>query len=143
VFPDPNNDEAKVNGSENKSRKSAKEKTPKKVRLDKVLFSIKSVKIIDESVNNPANEIIINYRREFSNVDDVNKVIKALLSDLSKYGLSLFIQATFNSILHLPGIEQITSGLIKTKDTSKDIVGGIGNKLKNLLKKEKPNKSSK
>jgi hypothetical protein len=143
VFPDPNNDEAKVNGSENKSRKSAKEKTPKKVRVNKVLFAVKSVKIIDELVNGSANEITINYRREFSNVDDINKVIKALLSDLSKYGLSLFIQATFDSALHLPGIEQIINGLIKTKDISKNIVGGIGNGLKNLFKKEKPDKSSK
>jgi hypothetical protein len=142
VAPDPSNDEAKINGSENKSKKIAKEKVPKKVRLDKVLFTIKSVKIIDESVNCPANEIIINYRREFSNVDDPNKVIKTLLSDLSKYGLSLFIQTTFDSVLHLPGIEQITSGLIKTKDISKDIVSGIGNRLKDLFKK-KPNKSSK
>jgi uncharacterized protein involved in outer membrane biogenesis len=128
------NNTAKINDNKADDKSTADEKVSKKVPLGKVLFAIKSAKIIDESVEGSVKEFSLNYRREFSNIDDISDVIKPLISDLSKYGLSVLIQSTFDSILRLPVIEQATGGLINAKDVSKDVIEDIGGGFKGLFK---------
>jgi hypothetical protein len=102
-----------------------------------MVFAIKSVKIVDESTEEHGKQYSLSYRRVFLDIDDINAVIKPLMYDLSKYGLSVFIQATFDSILHLAGIGHAVGGLIKVKDISKGIIKDLGREMKGLFKVEK------
>lgn len=133
VFIDNINDS--FDNEKSSTTASSKEKTlTKKLHIEKLTFAIKSVKIIDEKTGN-VNEYSIKYEREFSNIDDISSLIKPLVTDLGKYGLSAFIQSTFQSVLELPGISQATDGLTKVKDVSKDTIKDIGIGLKNIFSK--------
>jgi hypothetical protein len=107
----------------------------KKMCLKKVAFTLKSVKIIDESGAEPAKEYSLNYRRKFTNIEDANAIIKPLMADLSKYGVSLFVQSVFDSVLHMPGVDQVTDGVMTIKDISKGTIRDIETGIKHLFKK--------
>jgi uncharacterized protein involved in outer membrane biogenesis len=120
---------------QNSQRKQPSKSIAKKIRLGEVTFALKSVTIIDESTGEPAREHSINYRRTFTNVEDADTAIDAIVSDLNRYGVSIFVQSVFNSILHLPGIDQVSSGATVIKDISKETIHSIGNGVKRLFKK--------
>jgi hypothetical protein len=107
-------------------------KFSKKLHINRMVFAVKSVSIVDESTG-IASVYSLNYRREFSNVDDVNAIIKPLMADLGKYGLGIFVQSTFDMVLHLPGIKQVTSGLTKVKDVSQGLMEGVGAGLRSIF----------
>ncbi len=120
----------------NQDQKTQKETSTsaKNIQINKLVFSINSVKIIDES-NGDIKEYSINYRREFSNISDPSTLVTPLVTDLSIYGLSSFIQSTFQSIGDLPGISHAKEGIIKVKDSSKEAVKGIKSGIKGLFSK--------
>jgi uncharacterized protein involved in outer membrane biogenesis len=118
---------------------ASRKKFCKKLRISRIVFAVKSVTIIDESTGS-TKEYLLNYRREFSNVEDINVIVKPLMTDLGKYGLGIFIQSTFDMVLHLPGVEQVTGGLIKVKDASQGLMEGIGAGLRGIFG-EKENSS--
>ncbi len=119
--------------SKNTNKASDKEtsKSAKNLVIGKFTFAINSIKIIDES-DNSVKEFNVKYKREFSNVSDISSIIKPLVTDLGMYGLTAFIQATFQSIGELPGINQATQGIIKIKNTSKEAIKGTKNTIKGI-----------
>jgi uncharacterized protein involved in outer membrane biogenesis len=126
---------SRENAPKFRKRKANTKSMAKKIRLGEVVFVLKSVKIIDESGINPVKEYALNYRRKFTDIEDVDTVIKSLTSDLNKYGVSILVQSAFNSILHLPGVNQVTEGITTIKDVSKETIHGVGTGIKRLLKK--------
>jgi hypothetical protein len=118
-----------------RKRKPEARKNTGKIHLNKVIFTLKSVKIIDESGTDPTKEFTLNYHRKFTNVEDVNTVIKSLTTDLSKYGVSIFVQSVFNSVLHLPGVDRVTGGITTIKNVSKGTIRDIETGIKHLFKK--------
>ncbi|MDR2436446.1 MAG: hypothetical protein LBD33_04040 [Puniceicoccales bacterium] len=124
------------NGKEANSASSDKDvsrkKFCKKLRISRIVFAVKAVAIIDESTGS-TREYLLNYRREFSNVDDINAIVKPLMADLGKYGLGIFIQSTLDMALHLPCVEQVTGGLIKVKDVSQGLMEGVGAGLRGIF----------
>ncbi len=119
------------NKNTNKANNKEASKSTKNLVIEKFTFSINSIKIIDES-DNSVKEFSIKYKREFSNISDISSIIKPLVADLGMYGLTAFIQATFQSIGELPGINQATQGIIKIKNTSKEAIKGTKNTIKGI-----------
>ncbi|MDR1255697.1 MAG: AsmA family protein [Puniceicoccales bacterium] len=133
----------KTDGNKFSDQNAFREKISPKIHLSKVTFAIGSVKVIDEADRGNAKEYSLNYRREFTNIDDIDSIIKPLVADLSKYGLSIFVQTAFDSVLHIPGLEKIAEGIIKVKDVSKDVVKDVEGGIKGLFKKGNFTKKSK
>jgi hypothetical protein len=78
----------------------------------------------------------LNSGREFSNIDNVSAVIKGLTTDVTKYGPSVLISSSFDSILRLPGFEQAMRRLINPKDASKSVTEDIRSRLTGLFKEK-------
>jgi uncharacterized protein involved in outer membrane biogenesis len=133
--PASNGPTSRENTPKLRERETDAKSGARKIRLGEVVFALKSVKIVDESGVDPAKEYVLNYRRKFTDIEDVNTVIKSLTSDLSKYGISILVQSAFNSILHLPGVDQVTGGITTIKDISKETIHGVGTGIKRLLGK--------
>ncbi|MDR1890921.1 MAG: AsmA family protein [Puniceicoccales bacterium] len=122
-----------------------KKHSPKRsVLIKNLTLSISTIHTIDERKNS-SREYEINYRREFHDVTDFTKLGMQLIGDLGKFG-NIIIDSVISSIPIIPNVA--TDGIIKVKDISLDAVSktkdlavkvgdDIGNKMKQLFKKDK------
>ncbi len=112
--------------SDKKEEKSAKDssKPAKNIHINKLVFAINSVKVIDEK-SGSVKEYSLKYRREFSDISDISSIVTPLIADLSAYGLGALIESGVEMLGDLPGVTQAKEGIIKLKDTSKDAVKNI------------------